>query len=634
MARGPRKTQSNQEARDAIARTISRDRYASDVNARVLRLLLDLERDTVAKLADFDPSDGKRVRERLEKLKKEVADEITARYDRVRKEATGELPKLAENEARWKEASLQRSVDGTGADITIALAPNSVLEALVDQPVVLGAVAADFWKAEGQALSDNFARQMQIGVASGENIGQLIARVKGTRAKNYSDGIMAVSRRNAESLVRTSVTSVANEAQMAVFRQNADVVEGLQHVAVLDSRTTLICSGRHGLTWRLDNFDPVNHATPFRQPALHWRCRSIISSVLDLENPPALSPDFKTYFDGMPPEEQGKVFGVGRAALFREGRISQKDLLSTNGSPLSLEQLVDQHGPPSGSKGPNLKEMLDKDWGSVTMEDVLTNREFVLAERRALAMKQTIEDEDNFPVDYFSTRRYAKIDPKVGKPTPGDPYETNINETLSNIRKRGEHFAGPEGPLFERKATIVIGPPAAGKSTLAEALSVKTRSAIVDVDEAKWFMKENNGGLGASAVHNESAILTKKAFKNVYAEGMNVVLPKVGGSVKSIEKAIRELKEAGYDVDIVNLAVTQNEAARRMGARFVHTGRLIPSEFYRSIGDAPTKTYNVVKKSRDVRSYAEVDVNGSQGEEKITEGGGAVLEWLRKIYGG
>lgn len=347
MARRPRLSQSDREAREAITRTITRDRYASDVNARVLRLLLDLERDTIAKLADFDPADGAKRQARLKKLKKEVAEEIAARYDRISKEATGELPELARDEARWKQKSLQKSVDATGADASIALAPTSVLDALVDQPVVLGGVAASFWAAEGQALSDNFARQMQIGVASGENIGQLIARVRGTRAKNYTDGVMAVSRRNAESLVRTSVTSVANEAQMAVFRQNADVVEGLQHVAVLDSRTTLICSGRHGLTWRLDTMEPIGHSTPFRQPALHWRCRSIISSVLDLENPPALSPDFNSYFAGLPVAEQNEVFGVGRAALFREGRISQRDLLSTNGSPLTLAQLVEQHGAPA-----------------------------------------------------------------------------------------------------------------------------------------------------------------------------------------------------------------------------------------------------------------------------------------------
>lgn len=347
MARRPRLSQSDREAREAITRTIARDRYASDVNARVLRLLLDLERETIAKLADFDPSDGPKRQARLKKLKKEVAEEIADRYERVRKEATGELSELARDEARWKQKSLQRSVDATGADATIALAPTSVLDALVDQPVVLGGVAAAFWEAEGQALSDNFARQMQMGVASGENIGQLIARVRGTRAKNYTDGIMAVSRRNAESLVRTSVTSVANEAQMAVFRQNDDVVEGLQHVAVLDSRTTLICSGRHGLKWRLDTLEPVGHSLPFRQPALHWRCRSIISSVLDLENPPTLSPDFNSYFQGMPVAEQDQVFGVGRAALFREGRISQKDLLSTNGAPLTLRELVDQHGAPA-----------------------------------------------------------------------------------------------------------------------------------------------------------------------------------------------------------------------------------------------------------------------------------------------
>lgn len=301
-------------------------------------MLRALEKEIAAKLGGFDPQDASGRVARLKKLQKEVAVEIKARFDRIAKEATGELAELASDEARWKTLSLKKTANAVGITADIALAPTAVLDALVDQPVVLGGIAADYWKAEGAQLSAKFAQQMQLGVASGEGVGDLIKRVRGSKAKNFSDGIMAVSRRNAESLARTSVNSIANAAHMAVYKQNADVVEGVQHYSVLDSRTTVICSSRHGHKWTLDGYTPVGHDVKFQSPPLHWRCRSIIVSVLDMETPP-VEPSFDDWFNGLTPTEQNDLFGGGRAQLWREGRISQSDLLNQSGRPLSLAEL-------------------------------------------------------------------------------------------------------------------------------------------------------------------------------------------------------------------------------------------------------------------------------------------------------
>lgn len=339
------------EAMAAAARGISRDRYSSDLNYRVLRLVQDLEREVVRKLAAFDPADTAARAERLRKLKREVAAEIRARYDRIAKEATGELPELAKDEARWKAANLQKTMNAVDITADVALAPTSILEALTSQPVVLGGIAADYWEAEGKALSQRFAQQMTLGVAGGESISDLIGRVRGTRAEGFKDGVMAVSRRNAESLVRTSVNSIANAAHMEVYKQNADVVAGVQHYSILDSRTTVICAGRHGLRWKLEGYEPVGHNQTFHAPPLHWRCRSIIVSILDMDVEPA-GVTFDDFFKGLSKAQQDDLFGPGRAELFRAGRISQADLLATSGRPLSLTDLIKQHGAAPGVKVP------------------------------------------------------------------------------------------------------------------------------------------------------------------------------------------------------------------------------------------------------------------------------------------
>lgn len=350
-------------------------------------------------------------------------------------------------------------------------------------------------------------------------------------------------------------------------------------------------------------------------------------SVLDLENPPPAL-DFNSYFKSLSEAEQHKAFGVGKSALFREGRISQKDLLTTTGRPLTLKELIDEHGAVgSPKKVDSLKTVLSKP--DTKMDDILNHPDFVAAEREMLSIKPTLMADEPIPDGFFASRKYNT---KVEKGFPVGTFSAGHKSTLKALRTRGESFAGEGGPLYHKRATIILGPPAAGKSTLAERLSKKTRSAIVDVDEAKPYIREYNKGIGANAVHEESTYLTKAAFDGAFKEGMNVILPKVGASPSSIAKTIAELKSQGYTVDIVNLYVDQDQAAKRMGYRFLSTGRLIPSDFYRSIGDRPRNTFRDMKGRKDVNSYAEVNANGAQGEEFITEGEGDVFSWLQELY--
>jgi hypothetical protein len=171
-------------------------------------------------------------------------------------------------------------------------------------------------------------------------------------------------------------------------------------------------------------------------------------------------------------------------------------------------------------------------------------------------------------------------------------------------------------PERGRKAFVLIGPPAAGKSTIANELAIVNKAAIPDADQVKSFIPEYAGGIGAAAVHEESVELLAEAQKSMVNEGYNLVAQKVGHSDKSIRNLIKSLKESDYDVSLVNMHVDPDEAFRRMIGRFIRTGRIIPPSYFNSIGNSPRLVYNNMKEEGIADGYAEIDNNGGLNEPK------------------
>ena len=173
-----------------------------------------------------------------------------------------------------------------------------------------------------------------------------------------------------------------------------------------------------------------------------------------------------------------------------------------------------------------------------------------------------------------------------------------------------------EPVLANRELTIVLGPPAAGKSTIANELAIANRSAILDSDEIKKTLPEYEGGVGASAVHEESSNLAKELQALMIERGTNIVLPKVGHSASSIRDVISLYKNKGYKVRLVNMDVTPENAFQRMIRRFVSTGRIIPPEYLDKVGSNPSATYKTLKQEGVADGYAEIDNNGGFNEPK------------------
>lgn len=186
-------------------------------------------------------------------------------------------------------------------------------------------------------------------------------------------------------------------------------------------------------------------------------------------------------------------------------------------------------------------------------------------------------------------------------------------------------FAGPDGVGQDKRAVIILGPPAAGKSTVAEPLAREYRGALIDPDEAKKAIPEYQGGLGTSAVHEESSHLAKEVLKRIARNGFNLILPKVGQEEGSIRKWIDALKGLGYTVDLVHVSTHDaNISARRNFQRFLKTGRLVDPKYVAEIGDKPRRVSYILR--GEANDFADIDT-GHRAE--VTDGDGPLADALR-----
>ena len=191
-------------------------------------------------------------------------------------------------------------------------------------------------------------------------------------------------------------------------------------------------------------------------------------------------------------------------------------------------------------------------------------------------------------------------------------------ESAKKLAWTDDELIPPSNPAIKNKqVSIILGPAASGKSTIANRIGQKTRSMIIDADEAKKVLPEYKDGVGANAVHKESQAIATALEDVAIRENYNIIIPTVGKDVNKISKLMNKYKKAGYEINLINMNVTPSNALKRMYDRFINTGRLIPPGYMKSIGNKPIMTYNKLKGKAD--GYAKIDNNQAFGQNPRIE---------------
>lgn len=169
-----------------------------------------------------------------------------------------------------------------------------------------------------------------------------------------------------------------------------------------------------------------------------------------------------------------------------------------------------------------------------------------------------------------------------------------VNELFDQLRlpKDDDIILGKGGAVpysnlkLDRKAFIVIGLPASGKSYVSNKISDEYGAYILDADYAKRKLPEYKRMLsGATIVHDESSdiIFSKnnKGFKSLLMKcidiGVNLVIPRIGHGKQSIRDFSEFLfKELGYEVHLILVNATKKKATARALDRFLSSNRYVP----------------------------------------------------------
>lgn len=368
--------------RDLVRREQIGNTLSAEVRAIEVRLFREIER----LLRRIDPMgvSPRYRRGREQKFLAELRNLLRNHKPEVESYLKDHLARIGRAEALAARDGLIATLGTVGEGVTTPITQARMRAILNTDPFQGRTLSEHLSRIEAGTL-DKVRSQLRLGMANEESIPDIARRIRGRRvrgaAAGFRGGVMETTVREAEALTRTAVTFVSNEGMKKTFAANADVLDGMEFSAVLDSRTTEICLALDGTVWKLGDPKTVTPGS-----GTHYQCRSTLLPViawkrLGLEPPPELERAVRDlsdvdpaqyrrsvtarraargssreetlgkvvrqrttadrWFMAQPKAAQDAMVGPGRAELLRSGQVgSLRDLIRGDNSRIPLDQLL------------------------------------------------------------------------------------------------------------------------------------------------------------------------------------------------------------------------------------------------------------------------------------------------------
>lgn len=284
--------------------------------------------------------------QRIEAILASVYEINRAVYSDFRESLNTELEQFAEYEATWQQDNLEKILP-TGISFERVAIPQ-VYAAAVARPFQ-SRLLSEWYETIEESAKVRIRDAVRLGVIQSETTGQIVKRIRGTRANAYKDGLIEISRKDAQTIVLTAVAHTQDVAKNAVYQANADLIDYEMWNATLDTRVCPQCAELDGKRFELGKGP---------RPPLHMRDRCVRIPVLkswrdlgfDVDE---LPPSTRASMDGQVPADmtysawlkkqsasiQDEVLGKERGRLYRQSGENLNKFINREGKFYTLEQL-------------------------------------------------------------------------------------------------------------------------------------------------------------------------------------------------------------------------------------------------------------------------------------------------------
>lgn len=328
---------------DLLAHHIMLTRYGETLGAEAIAILEQataaLEAQTVRRLgwlASKGYSTSDFTLRRLEANLRELRAIIRGGYTAAGRHINRELKKMSKAEVAWAAKTFGSATHGVG----VGLPPPHVINNILESSPIQGTLLRNWASVMGQTEYKQFERVIRTGMLNGDSIQKMTRDLFGSRATGPG-ALASWRRRDVVTWTRTATLTIANDARNEVWVENRDLIEAIEWVSTLDSRTTPMCQIRDGKLYDPKTFKPVGHGIPWKAGpgGLHFNCRSTSAPVTDLsERGDDGRPPFSQWIRNQPEKVQIAALGRQRARLLKQG-LSFDKMFSNAGVRVPLRDL-------------------------------------------------------------------------------------------------------------------------------------------------------------------------------------------------------------------------------------------------------------------------------------------------------
>jgi hypothetical protein len=318
-------------------------------DAFIASIILELQRLEAVNAANYVAQQPK-----IERVVKKLSQQRMSSWEESKSLINKEMVALALWEATWQADSLKKVLNNSPQSLgrirfQELSFPQSAAETLVRRTPIRGKTLGDWTTLLAENDVQQVAQEIRLGMRDGLSPLEIGESIRGTQASDFSDGISARLRDKVDGVVKTAAVEVTQSVREKVWVKNKKRISGLVWSAVLDSRTSEICRGLDGRVAPLfgmeDTLDPElpRLEPPTLRPPAHFRCRSMMSAVVDGILPRQTS--YEQWLTKQPADVQKDILGPRRFRLLETGTLDFSKLFDgPTGRPLTLAELQVREG--------------------------------------------------------------------------------------------------------------------------------------------------------------------------------------------------------------------------------------------------------------------------------------------------